>query len=66
MSGNPGLRRRSPNPNSPIPYSPALLSPYLNPTTHLGLGYTDLLKDTSDLIRMQTHRRRTTPTRLYA
>lgn len=23
-----GLRRRSPNPNSPIPYSPALLSPY--------------------------------------
>lgn len=24
-----GLRRRSPNPNSPIPYSPALLSPYI-------------------------------------
>lgn len=29
MSDLPGLRRRSPNPNSPIPYSPALLSPYL-------------------------------------
>lgn len=30
MSLDPnGLRRRSPNPNSPIPYSPALLSPYI-------------------------------------
>lgn len=28
-----GLRRRSPNPNSPIPYSPALLSPYI-PSTY--------------------------------
>lgn len=43
MSENPGLRRRSPNPNSPIPYSPALLSPYINPTPQLGLGYHDPL-----------------------
>jgi hypothetical protein len=43
-----GLRRRSPNPNSPIPYSPALLSPYVHPTSTLGpnsaLGYNDPLE----------------------
>jgi len=43
MSENPGLRRRSPKPNSPIPYSPALLSPYINLTPQLGLGYHDPL-----------------------
>ncbi|WWC99842.1 hypothetical protein V866_006750 [Kwoniella sp. B9012] len=49
---NPGLRRRSPNPNSPlpqldIPYSPALLSPYINVSgegRNLGLGYYDVLE----------------------
>ncbi|WVQ62034.1 uncharacterized protein L199_000168 [Kwoniella botswanensis] len=51
---NPGLRRRSPNPNSPlpqldIPYSPALLSPYINVSgngdgRNLGLGYNDVLE----------------------
>ncbi|WWC66395.1 uncharacterized protein I206_100297 [Kwoniella pini CBS 10737] len=54
---NAGLRRRSPNPNSPlphldvdIPYSPALLSPYtqlpgfLNNARNLGLGYNDVLE----------------------
>ncbi|WRT64298.1 uncharacterized protein IL334_001229 [Kwoniella shivajii] len=47
---NPGLRRRSPNPNSPlpqleIPYSPALLSPYIHVNGDgrgLGLGYNDV------------------------
>lgn len=40
---NAGLRRRSPNPNSPlpqpdIPYSPALLSPYINVSGNDGRG----------------------------
>nr|XP_018267188.1 uncharacterized protein I303_01173 [Kwoniella dejecticola CBS 10117]OBR89346.1 hypothetical protein I303_01173 [Kwoniella dejecticola CBS 10117] len=54
---NAGLRRRSPNPNSPIPhldidipYSPGLLSPYIstgsqsNHGRNLGLGYNDVLE----------------------
>ncbi|OCF54232.1 hypothetical protein L486_08144 [Kwoniella mangroviensis CBS 10435] len=51
---NPGLRRRSPNPNSPlphleIPYSPALLSPYINVSgngegKNLGLGYNEVIE----------------------
>ncbi|WWC86403.1 uncharacterized protein L201_001279 [Kwoniella dendrophila CBS 6074] len=56
---NAGLRRRSPNPNSPlpqleIPYSPVLLSPYIHVTgnnninnegdgRNLGLGYNDVI-----------------------